>query len=111
MKIASKVFIIISMCMAPLSALYLFFESSIIGKVFDNANVAYTQSSLAVIVATLIILAIVSLIVVEVVGGIALKKLSVAKTKSELLPIGICTIIFCSLLGGIFMLCIPGTDL
>jgi predicted membrane protein len=111
MKIASKVFIIIAMCAVPLSVLVLLIESAGLGAMLDAEGYAYTQSSLSVLAALVVIFGICSLIAVEVVGGIALKKLSVATTKSELIAIGVCTIIFCSLLGGIFMLCIPETEL
>ncbi len=42
-----------------------------------------------------------------VVGALALKKLKSANTKNDLQTMGIITTFFCSLLGGIFMLCIP----
>ena len=43
-------------------------------------------------------------------GCIALKKLKNAREKSEITAISILTLIFCSTLGGIFMLCIPASD-
>ena len=44
-------------------------------------------------------------------GGIALKKLKTATTKSELTGSAICTLIFVNVLAGIFMLCIKDEDL
>lgn len=46
-----------------------------------------------------------------IVGAIALSKLNAARAKSELTGIGICTLLLCSLLGGIFMLCISDAEL
>ncbi len=46
-----------------------------------------------------------------IVGVCALKKLDSATTKEELTNIGILTLIFCSMIGGIFMLCIDDNEL
>ncbi len=46
-----------------------------------------------------------------VVGIIALNKLNSAKSKDDLVAMGIITIFFCSLLGGIFMLLITDDEL
>ncbi len=46
-----------------------------------------------------------------IVGVIALKKIDESKTKSDLQLMGILTAILCSLLGGIFMLCIKDDEL
>jgi hypothetical protein len=112
MKIASKVFIIIAMCAVPFFVLIGFIEFTAIESMIALEYGAY--ESAAVLMAGLVLLVIsglCSIAATEVVGGVALKKLSVAKTKNDLIAIGICTIIFCSLLGGIFMLCIPETEL
>lgn len=50
------------------------------------------------------------LIVPLIIGVIALNKLENVQNKDELTGIAICTLLFCSLLGGIFMLCIPDTE-
>ena len=44
-------------------------------------------------------------------GGITLSKLKKATSKSELTVWGILDIFFCSLLGGIFVLCLKDSDL
>ncbi len=44
-------------------------------------------------------------------GIIALKKLKTATTKQELTTTAILTLLFCSLIGGILMLCIKDEDL
>lgn len=44
-------------------------------------------------------------------GALSLGKINTATKKSELVGLGICTLIFCSVLGGIFMLCIPEEQL
>lgn len=46
-----------------------------------------------------------------VIGIIALKKLNNATKKDELTGIAIVTLLFCSLIGGILMLCIDEKDL
>lgn len=46
-----------------------------------------------------------------VVGIIALKKLKSATEKSQLVSMGVVTLIFCSLIGGILMLCLSDEDL
>lgn len=40
-------------------------------------------------------------------GILALKKMKTATCKAEAKSMAICALIFCSLLGGIFMLCAP----
>lgn len=44
-------------------------------------------------------------------GVLALKKLEEAKTASELTTMGVLVLLFCSLIGGILMLCIKDQDL
>ena len=46
-----------------------------------------------------------------VVGVCALKKIDAATTKEDLTTMGIMTLIFCSMIGGIFMLCIDNNEL
>lgn len=46
-----------------------------------------------------------------IVGIFALKKLNTAKTKSELTVMGVVTLLFCNLIGGILMLCISEEEL
>jgi len=43
-------------------------------------------------------------------GILALKKMKNAQSKDETIAMGVLNIIFCSPLGGIFMLCIPASD-
>lgn len=50
------------------------------------------------------------LIVPVIVGGIALKKMNTATSRDELTGIGIVTLLLCSLLGGIFLLCTKDED-
>ena len=44
-------------------------------------------------------------------GALSISKINSATQKSELVGLGVCTLLFCSLLGGIFMLCIPESEL
>lgn len=46
-----------------------------------------------------------------IVGILALKRINEASTKSELQTLGILTIFFCNIIGGIFMLCISENEL
>lgn len=50
-------------------------------------------------------------IVPLIVGFLALKRLDTSTTTKELLPISICVLIFCSLIGGILMLNLTDDDL
>lgn len=50
------------------------------------------------------------LIIPLIVGLIALNRIDKVKYKDDLTEIAILTIIFCSLLGGILMLCIPDSE-
>lgn len=44
-------------------------------------------------------------------GALSLSKINSATEKSQLVGLGVCTLLFCSILGGIFMLCIPDSEL
>ena len=44
-------------------------------------------------------------------GILALNKLNTATKKEELVGMGVCALLFCSTLGGIFMLCVTDEDL
>lgn len=46
-----------------------------------------------------------------IVGFVALSKLGTARCKNDLTAIAVLTLLFCSLLGGIFMLCISDEEL
>lgn len=44
-------------------------------------------------------------------GGLALSKINSATQKEELVGFGVCALLFCSMVGGILMLCIPESEL
>ncbi len=46
-----------------------------------------------------------------IIGAIALKKLKTVTSKSELTAIGVLTLLFVNLIGGILMLCLSDADL
>ncbi len=46
-----------------------------------------------------------------VIGALALKKLKTATSKSELTAMGVLTLLFVNLIGGILMLCLSDDDL
>lgn len=46
-----------------------------------------------------------------IVGALALKKMNNATSASELKTMGVVTLLFCSLIGGVCMLCIKDADL
>lgn len=50
------------------------------------------------------------LIVPVIVGAIALSKMKKATSRDELTGIGIVTLLFCNILGGIFLLCTKDED-
>ena len=93
MKIASKVLIIISICLAGLIVFVGFIAS--IGSCTYSVGLGMAMFFLYAILCTPAI----------VVGGIALKKLESAKKKEDLTAISIITLIFCNLVAGILMLC------
>jgi hypothetical protein len=99
MKIASKVFIIISMVVLPLYHFY------------SLVNGLYGVSSDSVLYPAMVVISILMTLMVEIIGAIGLHKLKFARSKRELAAIGVLTIIFCSPVGGILMLCIPENDL
>ena len=45
-----------------------------------------------------------------IVGAIALKKLKNAQSKSELTAMSVVTLLFCNIIAGILMLCLPDTE-
>lgn len=110
MKTASKVFIIIAMCRAPLLILLSLVNLATFEAMFASRNPGFAFDFVA-FSSLVIVFSFISLAVVETIGGLALHKLSVATSKDQLLVMGIITLIFCSLLGGIFMLCISDNDL
>ncbi len=44
-------------------------------------------------------------------GGLAISKINSATQKEELVGFGVCALLFCSMIGGILMLCIPESEL
>lgn len=51
------------------------------------------------------------LIIPIIIGALALKKLNSATSKSELTAMGVLTLLFVNLIGGILMLCLSDDDL
>lgn len=119
MKKASKIFVLISMIAVPIMfVVYLVFGLLII----KGANIAMSKPSLSdekittyqtliQLIQFLIAFFAVVVAVSETVGGFALHKLKTANQKSDLTLIAVLTILFCSMVGGILMLCIPEEQL
>lgn len=103
MKTASKVFIIISLVLGAICIFLGLAERflSSLASTYEEIMLLTTSG------VKLMIFGTVSLIV----SIIALNKLSSATTHSQLVGISVCTILFCSLLGGIFMLLIKDEEL
>lgn len=93
MKTASKVFIIISIVIGSIYALVGFVF------LFNPLSAAYG------------VVSIIFCAVLLIVGFNALGKLEDARSHEDLIAIGILTIIFCSFLGGLFMLLIKDEEL
>jgi hypothetical protein len=119
MKTASKVLIIISMVLAAVGALTTILVCSVGGILLracqdalnEDPSSGLTVQELYTLVLAFIITGCVLMVAsVEIVGPIALHKLAVATSRSELIGIGVCTLIFCSTIGGILMLCIPDSE-
>jgi hypothetical protein len=124
MKTASRIFVILGMVCAALSLLFAFAFFSVWGKATFDSAMSSAQSSAGTQVSQesidqayflyeRMVLIIFSICVAacEIVGGIALKRISNAVSKGQLIAIGIFTILFCSIPGGILMLCIPEDQL
>src|SRR5574344_1898125 len=120
MKIASRIFIILSMVCAALSLVFVFAFLSTWGEAAFNSAMSSAQNSAGTQLSQenidqayflyermVLIIFAVCVAVCEIVGGIALKRISNAVSKGQLIAIGIFTILFCSIPGGILMLCIP----
>lgn len=106
MKIASKVFIWISIIGASIAAL-VFFITGMIPLVKE----VFVDSYIPIYILCRVFLPTVLSIVPIIVGIIALKKIKKATSKNQLTAIAIVSIILCSLLGGIFMLFIKDEEL
>jgi hypothetical protein len=111
MKTAAKVFIIISMVVLPIS----FLTTFLVGINAITAGYQVGADEDLVLVANILIGVLIAigvlLITSEVIGGLALHKLKVAKSKNELTVISVFTLLFCTLIGGILMLCIPEEEI
>lgn len=101
MKKLSKAFIIISIVFAaliiPIGLIYVFYS---LGSSYVNLENLVQGISL-----------LVAGILMIIVGAIALKKIKKATNHSQLVNIGICTLLFCSLWGGMYMLLIKDEEL
>lgn len=116
MKTASKVFIVLSIASAAISVVVMLLLAIFVDRIFaasiDPSEVdPINYDALVNTMRTLYIIGIFSSFVPIIVGGIALRKLSVAQSHDDLVAIGIITLILCSLIGGILMLCIKDEDL
>ena len=112
MKTASKVFVILNLCWKiPLFALY--FLAALTLMAGDPVFAGMTGLVGVGLLSGMIALFIVALIFVPgiVFGFIALVRLNRAVCRDDVPTwLGVCTLIFTSLLGGIFMLCVSDRD-
>lgn len=92
MKAAAKVFIILSLCLTVCAFIISFVWSVI-------------TFGLSVLI--ILVLGLPGFIT----GCVAINKLNYAIKKDQLIGVGICTLLFCSLLGGIFVLCVSDESL
>ena len=119
MKTASKVFLILTLIGSLIGLVWAIlgwdmFVNIIAEVVAAEKGVKLSASQLAQVkdlVAPYQIMLIISSIVPTIVSTIGLAKLKNARYKSELIGMGIVTIIFANVLAGIFMLCIKEEDL
>ena len=117
MKTASRVIIIIKMAICALPFLILLIIWGIGGMKAVNDSISNgtltgmeAAQAYALGWALIIIAAVLTIGAIEIVGAFALKALGNAKQPSDLTAMGILTIIFCTIIGGILMLCIPQED-
>jgi len=114
MKTAAKVFLIIGIVGAAMTILVCILGmtgvSSIIKNVIESVDAqsgAMMEGMLNIFYVSGIISGALGLLF----GILALKKLGTATMKSELIPMGVCSLLFCNLLGGLFMLLVKDEDL
>ena len=119
MKTAAKVFLILSLVSAGIALLCLLFGWDAYVKVIAEAAALEEGITLTPVlfeqvkqtVAPLQIVMIIALIPGTVIAILSLIKISKATAKSELLALGILTLLFTNLIPGILMLCIRDQDL
>ena len=119
MKTASKVFLILTLIGSLIGLAWAIlgwgsFVNIIAEVVAAEEGIRLSASQLAQVkdlVAPYQIMMIIAFAVPTIVSMIGLNKLKNARYKSELIGIGIVTILFANLLAGIFMLCIRDEDL
>jgi len=100
MKTAAKVFLIISMVAGGIGFLF-----GIVA--LTNPTLAKSLADFGLTGVNFIVQGILSLTF----GSIALYKLGKACTQRELVPWGVCALLFCSLLSGIFLLLVKDEEL
>ncbi|MFA6862119.1 MAG: hypothetical protein WCR56_07115 [Bacilli bacterium] len=106
MKTAAKIFVILGMVGGVIIfALYL-----ILGIIGLSQGTNVELSGMAFSGAVVCGLSVIGLIPF-IVGFFSLKKLKTATSHDGLVGMGVVTLLFCSLVGGILMLCIPDSDL
>ena len=104
MKKAGKIFIIISIVCASIGLLvggFFLLKSLFMYKVFNNDMLTDLIRGVIIIIVALIPL---------IIGIKAYKELNNATKRDDLITIGIITLIFCSFLGGLFMLLMQDSD-
>lgn len=104
MKKASKIFLIISIVCAGIGLLvggYFLFHSLVAYKIFD-VNML-TDLLIGII-------SIIGCLVPLIIGIKSLNELENAEKRADLITIGIITLLFCSFLGGLFMLLMQDSD-
>lgn len=107
MKIASRIFILLeAICNIFIAAIVALIGSIIFAKL-DPTQLSWIK----IFALLVVIVAIITIIIEFVVLFVALNKIKNAKSKKQLIAIGIITILTCSVLGGIFTLCIPEKSL
>lgn len=106
MKVAARIFILLGTLSKLSSGLALL----LVGTLSSGLLTSITGES-NFITALLIIAPIVLIIVDFVILFVSFSKIKNAQSKKELIPIGIIVLLTCSVLGGVFTLCIPEESL
>lgn len=120
MKTASRILIIIQMAFCAIPFLVFIIWWAVAGVAFVQAGLndgSITSSEgfdaaqiYGLVLVMVIVMMILCIGVIEVVGAFALRQLAKAKQPSDLTAMAIITMLFCSLIGGILMLCIPANE-
>lgn len=106
MKVAARIFILLGTLSKLSSGIALLFFGTLGSGLFTSM-----MGESNIISVLLVVVPIVIILFDLIILFVSFSKIKNAKSKKELIPIGIIVLLICSVLGGIFTLCIPEESL